>query len=746
MGRAKTITRRSLLIGSFAVAGGVAFGGYKLAQTPENPLAVKDGVAITPWVKITKDGITLITPHVDFGQGAYHMQALLIAEELDLELGQFTVDPGLPSAAYWNTAVADENVPFQIDDDGWIAEGARLGLQGIFKLAGLQVTGGSSSVPDSFEKLRRAGATARETFKAVASERTGVPVAKLHTRSGSVILPDGTGLPYTDLAADAADIEPVQVDDLRAPSDWTLLGKNTERLDILPKSTGTLSYGIDVQLPGMLHASLRVNPRRTGVRRIKLRGAKEMRGVERVVHVTGGVAVVARNTWYAIEAARAIEFVFEPATYPAEQREHWAEVKASFTRDRRDRTWRHDGDVETALKKGDVIEQGCQAGYVAHAPLEPLSAVVLVQGDRAEVWAGHQLPQFAQRAVAKIAGIPTDHVTFHNQYSGGSFGHRFDLGFIERAAEVARQMPGTPIKLTYSREEDFAQDNPRQIGASRARGVVRDGRIEALDLKIATTSSTQSLVRRLGFPFVTPDPQIVHGASSMPYAIPHLRVTGYKVPELAPSTYWRSVGAVSAGFFAEVAIDELIHAAGADPMQERLRMIEDPASRRVLEALAEMSDWADGGAAHPAPNQGRGVAIVNSFGVPTAQVIEVTHTQAGIRIDRVFVACEVGTIIDPVNFENNVQGGVIWGLGHAMNCEITFSDGAAMQQNYYDAEGMRMHQAPEIIVRGLESGGKVRGIGEPPTPPAAPALSNAIFAATGQRVRELPMYHHVDFI
>ena len=228
----------------------------------------------------------------------------------------------------------------------------------------------------------------------------------------------------------------------------------------------------------------------------------------------------------------------------------------------------------------------------------------------------------------------------------------------------------------------------------------------------------------------------------MRYAVPNLRVRAYAVPELAPTSSWRSVGASSAGFFAESFLDELIHAAGADPMEERLRLVNDPDARAVLEAVSEMSDWGS----PLGPRQGRGVALVTSFGVPTAEVVQVTDTDDGIKIDRVWIAAEVGRVVDPVTFENVVAGGVIWGLGHAMNSEITYSDGRAEQDNYHLAEGMRMHQCPIIEVRGLENNPAIRGVGEPPVPPAAPALANAIFAATGKRLHEMPFFHTVDFV
>ena len=269
-----------------------------------------------------------------------------------------------------------------------------------------------------------------------------------------------------------------------------------------------------------------------------------------------------------------------------------------------------------------------------------------------------------------------------------------------------------------------------------------NGQVETMDLQIATVSSSRSQFGRIGMSMPGADTQIPAGAWNAPYALPNFRVRAYAVPELAPTSSWRSVGASTGGFFSECFLDELVHAAGADPMAERLRLCNHDVSRKVLEAVAEMSDWgSDLGA-----GRGRGVALVESFGVPVAEVIEVTNTDNGIRIDKVFVAADVGRIVDPVNFENHVQGAVVWGLGHAMNCEITYSDGMAEQSNYHAHEGMRLHQCPQIMVRGLENAEKIRGIGEPPVPPAAPALANAIFAATGQRIREMPFNKHVDFL
>ncbi len=746
MSRFGKIARRTLLIGSAAIAGGVAFGVYMVRKPIANPLETTLGegeASFNAWVKVTADKITLITPHADKGQGVVSAQAALIAEEMDLEFGQFDVTFGTPDAAYWNTAMADEGVPFASTNTSFTAETMRDVMGGLVKVMGLQITGGSTSMPDSFEKLRHAGAVARETLKQAAANKTGISATELKTKAGAVLLPDGTSIPYTELAADAAKIEPVSDVVLRDPSEWTLIGKPMQRLDIVTKSTGTQNYGIDLKVDGMVHAAIRVNPRQGGkIESFEANEAKTMRGVSDVLPISGGVAVIADNTWRAIQAVQAIDITWGAAPYPSEQAEHWQTLSDSFNEELLDRQWRNDGDVDADISSGTLVEAEYRSPYVAHAPLEPLNAIVRVTDEGVEVWTGHQIPRQLQLLVAKITGHDQDNVTLHNQFMGGSFGHRLEFDHVKYAAEIANQMRGTPVKLTYSREEDFAHDFPRHIAMARMRGAISEGKVTALDLSIAAPSVVASQMARADIPVPGPDAQIVAGSWNNPYSLRGLRTRAYRAPELAPVSSWRSVGAPAAGFFFDTALDELIHAAGADPMEERIRLMPHDYSRKVLEAVAEMSSW--GGALRD--GTGRGVSFVESFGVPVAQVVEVASTEDGIRIDKVWVACDVGTVIDPVNIENLVQGSVVFGLGHAMNCEITYSDGMAEQENYYDHEAMRMYQCPEIFVKALENQPKIRGIGEPCVPPTAPALANAIFAATGTRLREMPFNKFVDFV
>ncbi len=745
MSRVGKIARRTFLIGSAAIAGGVAFGVYAVRKPIENPMLadLKDGEAsFNAWVRIASDKITLITPHADKGQGVASSQAALIAEELDLEFGQFEIDWGKPNQAYWNTAMAEEAVPFASTDSSFAAESMRSIMGGVMKLMSMQGTGGSTTMADSFTKLRLAGAVARETLKQAAAQEFGAAIAELKTEAGHVILPDGKKVPYTALAGTAASLEPVQDVALRDPSEWRLIGKPMQRLDIIGKSTGTLDYGIDVSVDGMVHATVKTNPRRGPLNGFDASAAENMPGVQKILPITNGVAVVANNTWRAFQAAEAIEFDWGSSPYPAEQADHWAALEKSFGEDQLDREWRNDGDVKAELAAHQEVTAEYRSPYVAHAPLEPLNAIIRVTEDLVEVWTGHQLPVMLTQQIAGVTGHDPSQIVFHNQYIGGSFGHRLEFEHLKQTAEIAMQMKGTPVKMTYRREEDFAHDFPRHISIGRATGAVSDGKVIAMDLNIAAPSVVGSQMGRAGLSVPGPDAQIAAGSWNNPYKLDALRMCAFRAPELAPTSSWRAVGAPAAGFYFDSFLDELIHAAGADPMNERIRLMADPVSQKVLEAVAEMSSW--GG--ELAPNKGRGVAFVESFGVPVAEVVEVTNTDAGIKIDKVWVAADVGTVVDPINFENLVQGGVVYGLGHAMNCEITYSDGIAEQDNYHIHEGMRLYQCPEIYVKGLENQQKIRGIGEPPVPPAAPALANAIFAATGTRVREMPFNKFVDFV
>lgn len=751
---AGTITRRTFLIGSAAIAGGVAFGTYLAKKPIDNPLLddLEEGEAgITPFVKIGPNGITLITPRADKGQGAYSMQANLIAEELDIDPATATITPGMPGPAYYNGAVMSEGVPFPAYDESKLAETARNFMAVPAKLLQIQMTGGSSTVPDLFDRLRSAGAVARETLKEAAARQYGIPRAELRTEDGQVILPDGTTINYTALAAAAAAIEPVTDVTLRDPSAWTRLGKrDLPRTDMVAKCTGTEVYGIDVQIDDMVYASVCANPGIGGdVLGYDEAAALSMRGVQQVVPVKHGVGVIASNTWYAFEAIKALNCQWGPGPYPKNSAAIWEALDAAVDNDDHyDHRQRNEGDIEGALAdaqtEGGVLEASYRVPYLAHAPMEPMNAIVRINDDSVEIWTGTQIPLFVRDKAAQISGVDRSRVLVYAQPMGGSFGHKLEMTHVEQAVELALAVKGTPVKMTWSREEDMTHDYPRPAAVARARGTVDNGQVTGFDLSVGQSAMAPSWFGRLtGMTVPGPDATITTGSWDQPFAIPHYRVTGYRAPDMVPVSSWRSVGASGNGFFHDTWLDELIHAAGADPLEERIRLCSHDTSRKVLEAVGALADWSGPSVGD---GRGRGVAFCLSFGVPTAQIIDVTHTGDGIRVDKAFIVADVGTVLDPTNIEAQLFGGLIYGLSHAINSELTYENYAPQQTNYHAYEGLRLYQTPDVTVKVLENGHRIRGIGEPGLPPAAPALGNAIFAATGQRIREMPFYKHIDFI
>ncbi|WP_170391031.1 xanthine dehydrogenase family protein molybdopterin-binding subunit [Ruegeria arenilitoris] len=732
------ILRRTFLIGSAAIVGGVAFGVYYVNRPAKNPLKPGDGeAALNPFILIDQNGVTLFAPRAEMGQGVKTTWAALIAEELDVDLDQVTVLHGPAAAAYYNSALIGESLPNKGYDVSNFQHNLGEALGVIGKALSLQVTGGSTSMKDGFERMRAAGASARETLKQAAADRLGVDRAQLKTASGHVIAPDDSKIAYTELAADVAKMEPIEAE-LRDPSEWRYLGRTLPRLDMVEKATGTAQFGVDVRLPGMKFASVRMNPKLGGqMNGFDDSAVKAMPGVEKVVDLGNGVAVIATNTWLANQAVEAIDVDWGEAPYPPETDAIFAEIAKAFDADPNS-TMRDDGDVSIVPEGATVIDAEYTVPYLAHATMEPMNATALFTGDALELWCGNQAPTLIQFRVANTAGLDTEAVQIHTTYLGGGFGRRGELDFGDIATKVAMAMPGTPVQTTWSREEDMRHDYYRPGAMARMRGAVQDGKAVLIDGAVAAQSCTQQAVERYtGMPGAGPDKVLVEGFFNQPYAVPNYRMSGHIADLKIPVGFWRSVGNSHNGFFHETFIDEMAHAAGRDPLEFRLELMRDEhaPSAGCLEAVRDMSDWTG----KTPDGVGRGVAFTYSFGTPVAQVIEVVDEDGTIRISKAWIACDMGLALDPENVKAQMSGGMMYGLSAACYGEITFADGEVEQMNFPDYDALRMHTAPQVEVQVLETNRFMGGAGEPGTPPSMPALGNALFDLTGQRARTLPL-------
>jgi isoquinoline 1-oxidoreductase beta subunit len=739
------IARRTFLIGSAAIVGGVAFGAYKINQDPDNPLTADAGEAVlNPYVVIDQNGVTIVTPRAEMGQGIHTTLAALVAEELDVDMADIRTMHGPPAQAYFNEAMLGSALPMKEYAKSDFMHGVSDAVGKVGKLISLQVTGGSTSTVDGYEKMRAAGASAREALKQAAANRSGVAMSRLKTGQGHVILPDDTRISYVDLAPEAAAIKPKQVA-LRPSSQWKILGKAAPRVDMVEKSTGTAPFGIDVRVEGMKFAALRTNPHLDGVMKsFDATEALAMPGVEQVVDLGDGIAVVARNTWIAMQAAELVDITWGTGPHPQTMEAINAKIAEAFDGSANS-TLRNDGDPDSLPAGATEITAEYHLPYLAHATMEPMNATALYTGDSLTIWAGNQGPLIVRDKCAKIAGLDPEQVEVHTTYMGGGFGRRGEVDYAQYATSLALAMKGTPVQLTWSREQDMTHDFYRPGAIARFRGAVKDGKAVLMDGQIAAQSATvQAGGRMMGLPMSGPDKVLVEGCFDQPYQIPNYRIRGYIADLDLPVGFWRSVGASFNGFFHETFIDELAHAAGRDPLEFRLEMMEteDPVSAACLKAVRDMSGWTG----KTPEGVGRGVAFNYSFGTPVAEVIEVQQTEDGIKITNAWIAADVGTALDPSIVQAQLEGGLIYGLSAAIHEQITFDEGAVEQSNFPDFDAVRMHNVPKIQTQILQNKAHISGVGEPGTPPAKPALANALFDLTGERARTLPLIDQFDLL
>lgn len=698
-----------------------------------------EGASLNAWIRIAPDNtITLAIPRSEMGQGVHTSLPQLIAEELEIDMKRIKVVEPQPASPYSNTFMMSQKPPNFYDGYDM--------MEKVFSYLTLVITGGSTAVPDAFMNLRYAGATAREMLKKVAAGRWSIDVSQIKATDGFMVNTNNQErLSYGELAQEASEIELKEIPELKTKSEWKIIGKPVARIDIPEKVVGKAQFGLDVRPENMLFAAM-VHPSVIGgtIKGVKNQAEIEAKkGVKKVVVTKYGAAVVADNTWRARTAAMAMDLDEDTAGNETLNSDQIAKMIKDALAAEPIATPEKEGDVEAALAnpKGKVIEGTYQVPYLAHAAMEPLNCTVLFEEDAVEIWSGHQGTSAVLNAVNKESGIKKENIFIHNTYLGGGFGRRGENDYILKATAIAKQMPGTPIMTVFSREEDMRNDMYRPGVASKFKAVIGDdGTIEAWDHKIATQSVMSQAMSRMTPSIPTKpagDASTTEGAIHLPYQMANHRVAFSDVDLPILVGFWRSVGSSQNAFFTECFLDECAHAAGIDPFEFRRSKLDGhPRFKKALEKVAEMSNWTS-----PLPEgKYRGIALHKSFNSIVAEVAEVSQLgEKEFSIDKFYAAIDCGEYVNPNTIEAQIQGGIVFALSAALYGEITFSDGGVDQFNFPQYEMVRMPVSPEVQVHIMENNEYPGGVGEPGVPPAAPALANALFAATGIRERTLPL-------
>lgn len=757
-GKPKSMARRAFLVTAGVIGGGLAIGAYRLYRprdrsTPPDALQAGPGEAIlTAWVKVAADGrVTVQVPRQEMGQGIVSTLALLVAEEMDADPRAVSFEQAPVDAVYANATVLADNVPFRPDDEGWIAEINRLTQYKIGEALGVQATGGSTSVRDAWGPMRQAGAAARAMLVSAAAARFAVPVDQLSVRE-SVIEHRASGrrASFGELAEDAGKLPVPQDVAVKDPAQFKLLGKPQPRLDTRAKVDGSASFGIDVRLPGMRYAAITQSPTFGGtVASFDASNAKARRGVIDVFELAAtstsaaAVVVVADSYWQASAALKEVSIQWNEGPNAA----HSSSEQAMRYRQLLDagdgRVYDQAGDVDAAsTSRQREIQRDYSVPYLAHATMEPMNCTAVVRRDgTCEVWTGTQAPTLVKWLAARTADIESSQVTVHIPYLGGGFGRRLEVDVAVQAVMIAKRMPDVPVQLIWSREEDTSHDVYRPMVAARLRAAFDDaGHLLGWHHRIVGQSCTGSLTERLmpaAASDLMKDKTTTEGAFDLPYTLPNRLVEHILVHEPVPVGYWRSVGHSYNAFFTECFMDECAEQAGKDPFAFRRMLLNNaPRHRKVLELAAEKAGW---GTDLPS-GVARGIALAESFRSIVAQVAEVEIRGNAVRVRRVVCAVDCGFAVNPAVVVAQMESGIIFGLTAALHGEITVASGRVQQSNFHDYPMLRIADAPQIEVHIINSGVQyLGGIGEPGTPPIAPAVCNALYGLTGTRIRQLPV-------
>jgi isoquinoline 1-oxidoreductase beta subunit len=713
------LSRRAIVLTGLSAAGGLMIGVPMTAEAGVQPPIPADGAnpakELTAFLIIEPDNtVTVRVPHQEMGQGTATALAMLVAEELACDW----------SKVRFEYASANRN--------------ARAGG----KLYDRMQTVGSSGVRTSVKMMQQAGASARERLRLAAAERWKVDPADCAVASGKCVhKASNRALDYGALAAAAAAVTLEKEPDIKTPDQYQLVGKWTARLDTPAKLDGSAKFGLDAKVPGMVYAAVWSAPvYGGGVKSVDEAGLAGIRGIVGVVKLKDAVVVVADRYWRAKKGLDALKIAWDDGGYGAVDSEGLArDYRAALDKPMFAAETKGDAAAALAAPGATVVEAVYEAPFLSHSPMEPLNCTVALGADRADVWISTQAPMAVLQQTAQQTGLKPEQVYVHNHYVGGGFGRRGGAhDELVQAIAVAKEV-GKPVKLIWSREQDIRRDRYRPMAAVRFRSALgADGRPQALQARIAVPS----LLRGGNGPqeAAATEPMATECIQNNFYDWPARDVGVLLKNSHVPVSFWRGVGSSQNGFFIESFVDELAAAAGKDPYEFRHAMLTRPDARAVLEAMAKHSDWDQ-----PLPKgRGRGMAIIEAYGSVSGQVAEVSVSPDGkLKVDRVTCVLDPYHVANPNTVAQQMEGAVIMGLTAALWGEITIRNGAPVESNFHQYRMGRMaDMPPRIDVRLVPSGGpKWGGVGEPGLGPLAPAVCNAIHAATGKRVRRLPLMH-----
>lgn len=724
----KGVKRRAFLIGGVAVVGAGLFG-IKLADSNAAKKAVelttsKGEYNFATWLKIAEDDqITIYSPHTDIGQGSNTGLAQMLAEELDAAWDKVKLVSAPAEPAFANTGLGRGFLAEMTGQPGIIEGIPQSFLSFIARSMNLQITGGSTALRFTGQKtFQMVGAATRAALVEVAAKRLGVPATELATADSKVIhAKSGKSLRYGELAAEAATLSLDSNPKLKNPKDYKIMRQSMSRLDLPAKVDGSAQYGMDFKVPDMRVATIMAAPVRGGkLTSVDPAPAMAVKGVEKVVKLDNAVAVIAKGYWPALNGLRSLSPQFSDGGNAGFSTASIFKAYDDLIAKGEPDGEAGEGEVQAALG-ANPIQAKYQVPFLHHAMMEPFALTAHHKDGKLDIWGGMQDPLATKMLAVEVSGLDADNVTFHPMLIGGSFGRRLPMymEIVEQVTQLAMQLP-YPVKLIWSREEEVQQGAYRPQSAAILKGAIgKDGKIAAYLNDYAQTESAES-------------------ETTFIYDLPVVARRHYEYASNQQSGAWRSVNSTQQGFYNESFMDELAHAAKADPVEFRRRHLK-PGSRhlKVLDEVAKRSGWGT-----PTPEGvARGVAIVESFKTIVAHVIEASIKEDGSpKVLKVTTVVDAGSIVNPDGAAAQIEGGTIMGLSSAIGEAITLDKGAVQQSNLTDYPILKLADAPPVHdIHFIESGAPMGGIGEPGVPPAAPALANALFALTGKRIRSLPL-------